>query len=158
MLRRILSKPLSILLLAGFLLVALVDFPGAAVRANHIYQLITEVSVLLNPALTNDEASAAVPAFSDPIGIYALIDKVVMEPNDSAPERVQLWGAFATANTENAENRDAYDPPQRGFYYFSIPPGKEVVCRREWTDFKTVTGTGKVIGFGSRHGQKGGLR
>ena len=34
---------------------------------------------------------------SDPVGIYALVDKVVYEPNDKAPERVQIWGAFSLA-------------------------------------------------------------
>ena len=32
---------------------------------------------------------------SGPVGIYAMVDKVVFEPNDTAPERIQIWGAFA---------------------------------------------------------------
>ena len=34
---------------------------------------------------------------SDPIGIYALVDKVVLEPNEKNPERIQIHGAFAFA-------------------------------------------------------------
>src|SRR5262249_51537748 len=147
---RILSKPLSFLSVGCFLLAAFFNFPDAGVSTKNICQFMTDI-----PALIEDEAFAAVPIFSDFVGIYALIDKVVLEPNDSAPERVQLWGAFATAS---AVDRNSYDLPQRGYYYYSIPPGKGEVCRKEWADFKTVTGTGRVIGFGSRDGQKGRLR
>src|SRR5262245_32232762 len=34
-------------------------------------------------------------AYSDPTGIYARVDKVVLEPNATTPERIQIWGAFA---------------------------------------------------------------
>ena len=32
---------------------------------------------------------------SGPLGIYGIVEKVVFEPNEQAPERIQLWGAFA---------------------------------------------------------------
>jgi len=28
------------------------------------------------------------------VGIYAILTRVVMEPNETAPERIQLWGVF----------------------------------------------------------------
>ena len=34
---------------------------------------------------------------SDPTGIYGFVDRVVFEPNDTTPERVQVWGGFALA-------------------------------------------------------------
>ena len=37
-------------------------------------------------------------AYSDWIGVYARIDKVSLEPNATAPERIQIWGAFALAS------------------------------------------------------------
>jgi hypothetical protein len=130
MLRRRLSKPLSFLSVGCLLLTALFNFPGAA-------------------------ESAAAPTLSDYVGVYALIDKVVLEPNEAAPERVQLWGAFAVAS---ARDRNSYDSPQRGYYYYSIAPGKEEACRREWADLKTTAGAGQVIGFGSRGLNKGRFR
>jgi hypothetical protein len=35
---------------------------------------------------------------SDTMAFFGIIEKVVFEPNPGAPERVQLWGAFADAN------------------------------------------------------------
>src|SRR5688572_27086158 len=29
---------------------------------------------------------------SDPNGIYAFVDRVVVEPSEAAPERIQVWG------------------------------------------------------------------
>jgi len=86
-------------------------------------------------------------AISDRTGIYARIDKVVLEPNTTAPERIQIWGAFALARKED---RDTYESAQRGYLYFSCSPGKLEVCRKEWADLKTIAGTGKIVGFGGR--------
>lgn len=86
-------------------------------------------------------------AYSDWTGIYARVDKVVLEPNATSPERIQLWGAFAIANKED---RNSYLPAKGGYLYFSCKPGKEEICRKEWADFKAHAGTGQVIGFGGR--------
>ena len=91
---------------------------------------------------------------SDPIGIYAFVDKVVLEPNDTAPERIQVWGGFALAKGRG----DTYDTAQRGYMYFKLPPGKEDIARKEWSDFKSVEGTSQLIAFGSRHDPKGTVR
>jgi hypothetical protein len=85
---------------------------------------------------------------SDPIGVFAKIDKVVFEPNDSAPERIQLFGAFCIADTKD---RDSYLPPQKGYLYCKLPGEKSEVARKEWNDLKSAAGAGEVIGFGSRH-------
>jgi hypothetical protein len=87
-------------------------------------------------------------AFSDWIGVYAIIDKVVLEPGPNSPDRIQIWGDFALAK---ANDRNFYDPPQRGYLYFKLPAGKEDASRKEWNDFKTIAGTGQVIGFGVRN-------
>jgi hypothetical protein len=84
---------------------------------------------------------------SDWTGVYARVDKVVFEPNATAPERIQIWGAFALATKDNRNN---YDPAQRGYLYYSLKPGKEEVCRKEWTDLNAVAGTGQIVGFGGR--------
>src|SRR5262245_57962430 len=86
-------------------------------------------------------------AYSDWTAVYARIDKVVLEPNATAPERIQIWGAFTLASKTD---RNSYDSAQRGYFYFSCKPGKEEICRKEWADLKTVAGTDEVIGFGGR--------
>ena len=90
----------------------------------------------------------SINAFSDWIGVYAVIDKVVVEPGTGAPERIQIWGDFALAKTSD---RNTYEAPQRGYLYLKIVPGKEEVCRKEWADLKALAGTGQVIGFGARN-------
>src|SRR3989442_8322252 len=99
MFRGILLKSITPLSLGLALLAALFTLPGTSARAH--------------------------PALSDFVGVYALIDRVVLEPNDTAPERVQVWGAFALANTED---RNTYESPRRGYFYYSLQPGKEDVC------------------------------
>jgi hypothetical protein len=84
---------------------------------------------------------------SDPTGVFAKIDKVVLEPNDSSPERIQLWGAFCVADPKD---RDSYLAPQKGYLYYRLPTEKSDVARKEWNDFKAAAGSGDVIGFGSR--------
>ncbi|HJQ25725.1 MAG TPA: hypothetical protein VKA60_17530 [Blastocatellia bacterium] len=94
-------------------------------------------------------------AYSDWTGLYARVDKVILEPNSSSPERIQIWGAFAFASKED---RYSYDSPQRGYLYFSCKPGKEEVCRKEWADLQAIAGTGQVIGFGDRFQPRPRLR
>jgi hypothetical protein len=87
---------------------------------------------------------------SDPTGIYAFVDRVVLEPNDAAPERIQVWGGFAIANRVN---RDDYHDAERGYLYFKLRPGDEAVCKKEWADLKSVAGTRQIVAFGSRSEQ-----
>src|SRR5262249_8645557 len=91
--------------------------------------------------------TAKTDAASDWIGVYARIDKVVLEPNATAPERIQIWGAFALASKQD---RNSYEPAQRGYLYYSLTNGKEEVCRREWADHRPSAGTGEVMVFGGR--------
>jgi hypothetical protein len=65
--------------------------------------------------------TAIVAHASDRIGIYAVVDRVVLEPNEQNPERIQVWGAFAVA-TRN--DRDNYDAVQRGYLYFTAAGAK----------------------------------
>src|SRR5690242_5034784 len=91
-------------------------------------------------------ALAAAPLHaSDPIAVFAKIDKVVMEPNESSPERIQLWGSFSVAD---AKDRYSYLPPQNGYLFYRLPAEKPDVARKEWNDLKAAAGTGDVIGFG----------
>jgi hypothetical protein len=87
---------------------------------------------------------------SDPVGIYARVDRVSMEPNEQAPERIKVWGAFSVA----AGRGDTYLAPECGYLYFQVDPGHEKECRAEWADFKRVAGKGQIIAFGNRYGTK----
>jgi len=79
---------------------------------------------------------------SEMVGIFALIDRVVMEPDTQAPERIQLWGVFSTdRNTTN---------PTKGYMYYKLPSSQVETARKEWADLKRSAGTGKVLSFGSR--------
>lgn len=87
---------------------------------------------------------------SGPIAVYALVDRVVLEPNTDKPERIRISGVFITAE----ERSDAYSAPQRGYLYFGLPRGNEELARREWADLKSVAGTRQVVGLGSSWGAK----
>jgi len=84
---------------------------------------------------------------SDPMGVYCVVEKVVYEPADR-PDRAQVWGACALANPEASGQ---FKPPARGYFYYSIPTGKEDTVRAEWADLKAVAGKGEAVGFGSRY-------
>ena len=107
----------------------------------------TFVVTLLIIVFTLSLLPSKTSAVSDPTGIYARVDKVVLEPNATSPERIQIWGAFALASKED---RNTYESPQRGYLYFSCKPGKEEICRKEWADFKMIAGTDQIVRFGSR--------
>jgi hypothetical protein len=99
---------------------------------------------------------AVVPAAwaSDPVGIYAVIERAELEPSTGAPERVRLWGAFALAQGRG----DTYAPPVRGVMYFALKKGKEEVCRKEWADLKKLAGQRQVVAFGARYAANGTVR
>ena len=105
-------------------------------------------TMILTAAFVLTGASARA---SDPIGVFARIDKVVLEPNDTAPERIQLWGSFCLADDKN---RDSYLAPQKGYLYYKLPAEKSEVARKEWNDLKATAGSGDVVGFGSRNSAK----
>jgi len=100
--------------------------------------------------------TAATLTASDPVGIYAIVEKVIFEPSDNAPQRVQIWGVFALADT--ARGGDYYTKPQQGYLYYTLPAGKEANARKEWADLKSVAGTGQGIAFGARYSPLGKVR
>ena len=85
---------------------------------------------------------------SDMVGVYAVVEKVVLEPADTAPQRIQIWGAFALADTKSGST---YGPAERGYLYYACPQGKDSICRKEWADLKSVAGKGSGVGFGFRY-------
>jgi hypothetical protein len=92
---------------------------------------------------------------SDPVGIYALIEKVVLEPEGGKPERAQVWGIFRLAK---ANRGDEYREPVYGYLYYKLEPGKEGDTRREWADLKEVAGKGQAVAFAGRYQELGKVR
>jgi hypothetical protein len=106
------------------------------------------------PVLCAALATSAAPRnLSDPIGVYALIDRVVFEPNASNPERVQIWGVFALPDREAGPN--SYKTAERGYLYYST---NNSTAKTEWNDLQTMAGKGEAVGFGGRHENNGRIR
>jgi hypothetical protein len=84
---------------------------------------------------------STISASSELVGIYAIVERVVLEPDDRGPQRIQLWGAFATNRTRAK--------PQKGYMYFVLPNSRQDVALKEWGDFKNLAGTGRVVSFGN---------
>lgn len=95
-------------------------------------------------------------AASGPLGIYGIVEKVVMEPNETSPERIQLWGAFSYVEGAMPDGLLVVSGAQRGYLYFKLhsyrpgaPSDAELTAiRREWRDLKAMAGTGQAVGFG----------
>ena len=92
---------------------------------------------------------------SDFVGVYAVVERVVLEPSEPAPQRIQIWGAFALSDGKSGSN---YGTAQRGYLYYDCPAGRETVCRTEWTDLKSVAGKDTGVGFGARYKATGRIR
>ncbi len=99
--------------------------------------------------------SASVSA-SGRIGFYGIVEKVVFEPNETAAERIQVWGAFMYVDGGASKNL-ATSAPKRGYLYFKIkslhagftPQVQIDLNKKEWADLKAVAGTGQAVAFGS---------
>jgi hypothetical protein len=78
------------------------------------------------------------------IGIYGIVDKVVFEPDEGSPERIQIWGLFVVPIPISS---GLYKAPQRGVLYFSIPPDRKEIARKEWIELKRLAGSGQILGF-----------
>ena len=91
---------------------------------------------------------------SDPMAVYARVDKVVLEPNTDSPQAIQIWGVFALAKPDD---RNDYLAPARGYLYFTLKDNRRATLA-EWTDLKSVAGSGQVVAFGSRYELKPRVR
>jgi hypothetical protein len=109
---------------------------------------------------------ATPPHASGTLGIYAIVERVVLEPNDRAPERLRLHGAFAFVNG-GAKQPLGVSPAIKGVLSFNLPAGggaardsNVATIKREWSDLKSVAGTGEAVGFGAwfYFGQFGAFR
>jgi hypothetical protein len=111
--------------------------------------LILSLSALTLPIVAN------APEPSGSLGVYAIIERVVLEPNEQAPTRVRLHGAFAFVDGGAGRPLGVTDA-QRGLMRFILPTGigeahdrYVAAARREWSDLRAVAGSGQAVGFGS---------
>ena len=92
--------------------------------------------------------AAAVPTFrSDPIAVYAVIDKVVLAPATN-PSTIEIWGQFTISENKGG---DHYKPAVKGYLYLSMDPAKERAIRAEWADLQSLAGKGGIVGFGAKY-------
>jgi hypothetical protein len=91
---------------------------------------------------------AAPTRLSDPIGVFAVIDRVVLEPDAANARNIQIWGTFAVANRNT---RNDYLPAERGYLYYTLPSTNSRAALAEWSDLRSVAGTQQAIGFGHRY-------
>ena len=91
---------------------------------------------------------------SDPLGVYCLVEKVVLEPTD-CPERAQVWGACVTSNPRQGGDLTAV---RRGYFYYKVPARHEDLARAEWKDLQSVAGKQIAVGFGKRNANVGRFR
>jgi hypothetical protein len=106
------------------------------------------------PFLTYRLQTAPVGAV-DPVGVYCILEQVVADPDNDAPGRIEMWGAFALADPAVT---GGYLRASRGYMYYACPPGRLAACKSEWADLRWISGTGKAIGYGRRGKPIGRLR
>jgi hypothetical protein len=77
------------------------------------------------------------------------VDKVVFEPSEAAPQRIQVWGVFSVA-PYSASGSPVIAAPKRGYLYYKLPaPGPQAdIAKKEWADLKAAAGTGQAVAFG----------
>src|SRR5688572_11369375 len=80
-------------------------------------RLISVIVVLMLCGTARSSASGFV-------GIYGIIEKVVFEPNEEEPERVQVWGAFAYTDGSGGKSLTV-SSVKRGYLYFRLPLARE---------------------------------
>ncbi len=105
-------------------------------------------------------ACASTVRAGGPPVVLAVLDRVVLEPNETNPTRVQLWGTFALA-----EGKGKYHTPVSGCLYYQPQPSDEKEHLKEWTleewaELRKLAGKREVVAFGFCHSpeQAGNLR
>jgi hypothetical protein len=71
------------------------------------------------------------------------VKKLVFEPNDTAPTRIQIWGTFALCT-----DHESYGRPIAGYLYYQITPRKEEECRKEWARLQKLVGDKRLVAWG----------
>ena len=92
---------------------------------------------------------------SDPVGVYAVVEKIVLEPSDAAPQRIQIWGAFCWPTPTI---RTIMDRRNAATFITRARRGRTASAGTNGADLKTVAGKNTGIGFGGRYKDLGRVR
>jgi hypothetical protein len=79
-----------------------------------------------------------------PPPVCMVVDKIVLEPDEKAPTRIQVWGTFIFCKA-NA----TYDRPVSGYLYYTAEKGKEDACRKEWAKLQKLVADKHIVAWGS---------
>jgi hypothetical protein len=79
-----------------------------------------------------------------PPPVCMAVERLVFEPNENTPTRIQIWGSFALLNS----TRDAYGEPVRGYLYYTAAPGKEEESRKKWGELKKLVAEQHLVSYG----------
>jgi hypothetical protein len=71
------------------------------------------------------------------------VERIVWEPDEAAPTRIQIWGSFAFL-----KEGTRYGPPVRGYLYYSLLKGHEDECRKQWKDLSQLVAKNHLVTFG----------
>jgi hypothetical protein len=94
---------------------------------------------------------ATAPPRSDPAGVYARIDKVVLLPDAQKPQRAEIHGAFAVATGRFG---DHYCTPQWGRLLLALPAQKPEEVLAQWRELQELAGANQLVSFSSRREQQ----
>lgn len=84
---------------------------------------------------------------SDPVGVYAVVDRVVLAPDATNPTTVQIFGTFSVTDQKPGDN---YQAAVKGYLFYTINPSSEGASRAEWKDLQGLAGTKAIAGFGMK--------
>ncbi|HEY8377350.1 MAG TPA: hypothetical protein VIK91_12730 [Nannocystis sp.] len=85
-------------------------------------------------ALTPALASASYPA-----GVWALVEKVTLEPDPGKPTRIRIDGLFMVANQDpDFPAYPGYSVPRYGYMYYQCDEKQLAVCQMEWQELAAV--------------------
>ncbi len=93
--------------------------------------------------------SASILMADGPVGVYAMVQKVVFEPSESAPKTMQIWGVFAWVDG-GLKTPGPINLPQRGYMYFKLPAStaEAAAAAKQWMDIKAIAGSNQIVAFG----------
>lgn len=79
-----------------------------------------------------------------PPPVCMMVDKVVLEPDNKSPDRIQICGKFVFCS-----NNSTYGKPVEGYLYYTVAKGKEDACRQEWAKLQKLVADKHVVALGS---------
>src|SRR5678815_1060282 len=83
--------------------------------------------------------SASILMADGPVGVYAMVQRVVFEPSEAAPKTLQIWGVFVWVDG-GLKSPGPINLPQRGYIYFKLPAGPSdmTAAKKQWAEIRSV--------------------